>query len=354
MDINGKSIAAAFEGLSPAEEQKKRIYENIVSTESAGVKSSRGGRFRIGRAGAATAAAAAVLVSGTLAVSALGLIDLQAAFGRIFDRDVNKLEAITAVSDNYVTEGDDRLSLSLMAVGGTETEAVGAIKIVRNDGETFPEKLVLNKFSAELNPSFAEPLDGMRYDLTVLDGTTAVFQFRIYSGHSIKGENLILTFNQICDDDAFGKAVDCSLGGSSSYSISEEAFDKVLDGFDAVLFEGNWSITFPLEYNSEYLTADTEASVKLKNRSFSDTDAVVTKVGYSAISADITFEGADPTSRYPEVRVYFSDGQRMEVTVMSGMSPYAEECVLHCSFRYPIDINDIEKITVNGTPIELK
>lgn len=364
MDINKKNIAAAFGNLDPTEEQKERIYENILNAKNAenseneNVKKITSGRFRRKRAGSVIAAAAAVLTMGTLSFSALGLIDLQSAFGRIFDKDVNKLEAITTAANNYVTEGDDRLSLSLMAVGGTETEAIGAIKIVRNDGGSFPEKLVLNKSSAKLNPSdnpaFTPPWVGMHRNLTVVDDTTAVFQFRIFAEHKIIGKDLTLTFSQICDDAAFSKASDSLFGGSSSYSCSDEEFDKALNEFNAVLFEGNWSITFPLEYNSEYLTADTKTTVKIKNRTFSDTNATVTKVMYSAISADITFEGADPTRRLPEVCIYFSDGSRMKVTEMNGMSPYDEECVLHCSFDYPVDINDIEKITVNGTPIKLK
>lgn len=367
MDINGKNIAAAFEGLSPAEEQKKRIYENIVSTESAGVKSSRGERFRIGRMGAAVAAAAAVLVSGTLAVSALGLIDLQAAFGRIFDRDVNKLEAITAVSDNYVTEGDDRLSLSLMAVGGTETEAVGAIKIIRNDGGTFPEKLILHDWQFFLSKDGENAFsgEGVSYDLTVENETTAVFQFRIFSGVNIKGKDVTFTFQKICEDKAYQRVFDSVFKQDPG---STEAVDKALNEHDAFIFDdGEWSISFPLDYNSECLDFEIQTPVKLRAfdvtsynvYDFYDIGATVKKIRYSAISADITFEGDNQPLYLPDIKVLLclSDGSEMEfrnIDVFADPYDYDGEYTIHCSFNYPVDINDIEKITVNGTPIELK
>ncbi|MDE7303978.1 MAG: hypothetical protein K2N60_11730, partial [Oscillospiraceae bacterium] len=216
MDINEKKITAAFEKFNPTEEQKERIYENILNAKNAelseisGVKKISSGRFRGKRMGSVIAAAAAVLATGTLAVSALGLIDLQAAFGRIFDKDVDKLEAITTASEDYVTEGDGRLSLSLMAVGGTETEAIGAIKIVRNDGGTFPEKLVLHdcQFSLTKDDINVSSGEGMSYDLTVENETTAVFQFRIFSDVNIRGKDVTFTFSKICEDKAYQRAYD--------------------------------------------------------------------------------------------------------------------------------------------------
>lgn len=74
MDINEKNIAAAFGNLDPTEEQKERIYENILKAENDNVKKITSGRFRRKRAGSVIAAAAAVLTMGTLSFSALGLI----------------------------------------------------------------------------------------------------------------------------------------------------------------------------------------------------------------------------------------------------------------------------------------
>lgn len=42
------------------------------------------------------------------------------------------------------------------------------------------------------------------------------------------------------------------------------------------------------------------------------------------------------------------------IDVFADPYDYDGEYTIHCSFNYPVDINDIEKITVNGTPIELK
>ncbi|MDE7303979.1 MAG: hypothetical protein K2N60_11735, partial [Oscillospiraceae bacterium] len=147
-----------------------------------------------------------------------------------------------------------------------------------------------------------------------------------------------------------------------------DVIEKALDEYNAFIFDGGeWSITFPLDYNSEYLTADTQTPVKFRTRnvtdsgaySFSDIDATATKVGYSAISADITFEGEYPILYLPalEVSFYLSDGSEMKARQMDLFATpydYDGEYTLHCSFDYPVDVNDIEKITVNGTPIELK
>lgn len=367
MDINGKSIAAAFESMGPTAEQKKRIYENIAGAESAGGEKALRSGFRAGRMGAVIAAAAAVLASGTLAVSALGLIDLQAAFGRIFDKDVNKLEAITTAAYNYVTGGDDRLSLSLMAVGGTETEAIGAIKIVRNDGGTFPEKLVLRdcQFSLTKDGENAFSGEGMNYDLTVENETTAVFQFRIFSSENIRGNDVTFTFSKICEDRAYQRAFDSAFPKNPG---SAEAVDKALEEYDAFIFDsGEWSISFPLDYNSECLTVETQTPVKLRTfevvgngvYNFDDIEAAAEKIRYSAISADITFTGDYPILYLPalEISFYLSDGSEMKIRDMSLFADpydYDGEYTVHCSFDYPVDINDIEKITVNGTPIELK
>lgn len=367
MDINRKSIAAAFESMNPTAEQKKRIYENIVCAENADMKSSRGRRFRIGRMGAVGAAAAAVLVSGTLAVSALGLIDLQAAFGRIFDKDVNKLESITTAADNYVTEGDGRLSLSLMAVGGTETEAIGAVKIVRNDGGTFPEKLVLHdwQFSLTKDGENAFSSEGVNYDLTVENETTAVFQFRIFSSENIRGNDVTFTFSKICEDRAYQRAFDSAFKKNPG---SAEAVDKALEEYDALIFDsGEWSISFSLDYNSECLTVETQTPVKFRTfevvgngvYNLDDIKATAAKIRYSAISSDITFTGDYPMLYLPalEISFYLSDGSEMKIRDMSIFADpydYDGEYTVHCSFDYPVDINGIEKINVNGTPIELK
>lgn len=370
MDINEKNIAAAFGNLDPTEEQKERIYENILNakkSENENVKKITSGRFRRKRVGSVIAAAAAILTMGTLSFSALGLIDLQAAFGRIFDKDVNKLETITTAADNYVTNGDDRLSLSLMAVGGTETEAIGAIKIVRSDGGTFPEKLILHdcQFSLTKDGENAFSGEGMNYDLTVENETTAVFQFRIYSSENIRGNDVTFTFSKICEDRAYQRAFDSAFKKNPG---GVEEVDKALEEYDAFIFDsGEWSISFPLDYNSECLTVETQTPVKLRTfeavgsgaYNFDDIEATAAKIRYSAISADITFTGDYPILYLPalEISFYLSDGSEMKIRGMSLFADpydYGGEYTVHCSFDYPVDINDIEKITVNGTPIELK
>ena len=363
MEIDKKKITAAFENFNPTEEQKDHIYESILNTQNAEIADAKkisSGRFRGKRMGSVIAAAAAVLATGTLAVSALGLIDLQGAFGRIFDKDVDKLEAITTASEDYVTEGDGRLSLSLMAVGGTETEAIGAIKIVRNDGGTFPDELVLHRFDYSVEN---DRNSGMNYDLTVENETTAVLQFRIASDRTIKGSTATLTFNTICDGNAYQRAFQSIWRRNAE----TEDYEKAIEDYSAIILDGDWSITFPLDYNSECLNVDAQTPVTLRTfevtnsgaYNFDDIGATVTKIGYSAISADVTFEGDYPILYLPalEVSFYLSDGSEMKARQMDLFADpydYSGEYTLHCSFDYPVNVNDIERLTVNGTSIELK
>ncbi|MDE7278440.1 MAG: hypothetical protein K2N26_01785 [Oscillospiraceae bacterium] len=92
---------------------------------------------------------------------------------------------------------------------------------------------------------------------------------------------------------------------------------------------------------------------------FYDIGAAITKVEYSAISSDVTFEGDYPILYLPalEISFYLSDGSEMkprDINLFANPYDYDGEYVVHCSFGYPIDVSDVEKITVNGTPIELK
>ncbi|MDE6746356.1 MAG: hypothetical protein K2J72_06920, partial [Oscillospiraceae bacterium] len=62
---------------------------------------------------------------------------------------------------------------------------------------------------------------------------------------------------------------------------------------------------------------------------------------------------------HPDITVILADGSEVVITSI-GTSGYGNqgyepgEYNVHCSFDYPVDVNDIERITVNGTPIELK
>lgn len=358
MDINEKNIAAAFGNLDPTEEQKERIYENILNAKNAenseneNVKKITSGRFRRKRAGSVIAAAAAVLTMGTLAVSALGIIDLQKAFGGVFSSGADKLESISAVPQNVVTEGDDRLSMRVIAIGGTETEVVGAIEIVRNDGGTFPDRLVMA--SGGNRGIWASGALYCTDDLTKENDTTALYKFRLSSDKKLAGEKATVTFRDISDRDMFHKAID----KFTSYDLTDGEFDKLVE--DTVILSGTWSITFPLEYNTDYRTVETNTAVKIRNRTWTEIDAVVTKVGISAISADIVLKGVDGiVDGHPDIAVILDDKSEVVITSI-GTSGYGNqgyepgEYNIHCSFDYPVDINDIEKITVNGTPIKLK
>lgn len=355
MDINEKKITAAFEKFNPTEKQKERIYENILNVKNAeisGAKKILSGRFRGKRMGSVIAAAAAVLATGTLAVSALGLIDLQAAFGDIFSSGADKLESISAVPQNVVTEGDGRLSMKVVAIGGTETEVVGAVEIVRNDGGTFPDKLIMA--SGGHRGIWASGALYCTDDLTKVDDVTALYKFRLSSDEKLVGKEAEIIFRDISDRDMFHKVCD----KFTSYDLPREEFDKEVE--DTVILSGTWSITFPLEYNTDYRTAETNTAVKIRNRTWKKVDAVVTKVGISAISADIMINDVEGiVDGHPDITVILADGSEVVITSI-GTSGYGNqgyepgEYNVHCSFDYPVDVNDIEKITVNGTPIELK
>ena len=112
---------------------KSRVMENIPTSRNKLVRIGR-----IGRAVIAAAAAVVVLAMGTLAASALGLIDLERIFGRLFNNDTEYLEGITTVPQNVVVTGDDRLSLRVLGIGGTEKEVFGAIELKELTAAFFP------------------------------------------------------------------------------------------------------------------------------------------------------------------------------------------------------------------------
>ena len=131
-----KDFLAAGEDNSITAAVKSRVMENIHVSKSKPVRINR-----IGRAVIAAAAAVVVLVTGTLAASALGLIDLEKVFSGIFKSGHEHLEDISALPRNVVTTGDDRLSLRVLGICGTENEAVISIEAKRNDGGKFPENI---------------------------------------------------------------------------------------------------------------------------------------------------------------------------------------------------------------------
>ena len=301
---------------------RNRVHEKLTESPSAAEGKVRPKR-KLGKIIFAAAAAVVVLVSGTLAASALGIINLEKIFRGIFVSGFENLESNVAVPQNVVTTGDDRLSMRVLAIGGTESEAFGTIEIKRNDGGTFPE----NISAVSINDNI---IDSRLYDYNfwgytsgpdVIDETTAIYKFRIYpsTGKSIIGTDFYLNIKDITDT-------------------------------ESVILPGEWSISFPLEY--EYNGRIINVNKSFESEGFSGT---VTKLKYAATALDITVKGdiyEDPYVLVP-VKISFSDGTVLRLKMQNGQNWNEESktLLLHYSFDDPIDIDLVESITIEDLVI---
>lgn len=310
----------------------------------------------------AAAAAAVIVTVSTFSASALGLIDLENIFGGWFDKGFEHLEQITAVPQNAIVTGDDRLSIRVLGIGGTQTETIGTIEIKRVDGGVFPESGIsasvwldnltdVNKYNYAFSGCASGP--------NVIDETTALYRFRIYraDGKPIVGTDYTLTFEDIA-----------AIRLSDEFIRSEEAGgetlspDKPFDLFEkSVIMEGKWSISFPLEYRTDSRTVSADEPVELGKFV-----GKVTEIKVSAIAADITAKGelttddpfGDVFGEMPleiKLRNGLSVG-KLSFTVQNGHHFDEDTGILnlHYEFDTPVDIDAVESVTINGTVIQVK
>lgn len=305
---------------------RSRVMENISADKRKRVRAGR-----LSRSVLTAAAAVVVLVTGTLAASALGLIDLEKAFGHFFNGGTEHMEGISAVPQNVITTGDDRLSLSVVGIGGTENEALVTIEIKRNDGGTFPESIYMGE--ADINTEklkityIGQP--------NVEDDTAAIMNFSVSSkyGEKIVGNYCEIKFKDIYDF------------SNNIYPVPEEN----------IILKGEWSISFPLEYEYEYRTKEIkERIVESKMAS----PAIMTEIGYSSISLDIYFDSvyeAYGTMLFKDISINLDNGERVGITSGGSDHVYGDRySVGHYFFEKPVDIDSIESITVKDVEIQIK
>lgn len=342
-----KELPETGEGNYITAAVKSRVMENIPAGRSKPV------RFgRIGRAVIAAAAAVAVLVTGTLAASAMGLIDLEKVFGGMFWSGYEHLEDISAVPQNVVTTGDDRISMRVLGIGGTVNEAFGTIEIKRNDGGTFPKSI-----SAENIQDFiADPsrygylYSGYASGPEVIDETTAIYQFRVYklSGESILGEEYKFSITNITDFDLASEIAEAEKIKGRKLNTEEPFVTAERD----VIMEGEWSISFPLDYETDYRTI--AVNQPLYNN---DSYPFITEIGYSSISLDIFFDRNPYSGAYdPEnVSVKLDNGKNVQFGgIGSTIAKEGEKPSVHYSFLNSVDIDSIETITIGDIVIDVK
>lgn len=305
---------------------RNRVHEKLSESGSAVLPKIRHKR-NFGKIMLAAAAAAVILVSGTLAASALGIIDIEKIFRGIFTGGFEHLESNAAVPQNVVTTGDDRISMRVLAIGGAESEAFGTIEIKRNDGGAFPE----NISAVSINDNIIDhtrrddfSFRGYTSGPEVVDETTAVYKFRIYhsSGESIIGTEFYLNITDITDT-------------------------------ESVILPGEWSISFPLEY--EYKDHIISVNESLELDGFSGT---VTELKYAATALNITVKGEIYENPYVlvPVKISFSDGTVLLLKMQNGQNWNEESntLLLHYSLDDPIDIDRIESIMIDDLVIPVK
>lgn len=335
---------------------KSRVMENIPANTRKPVRIKK-----IGKAFLAAAAAVVVLVTGTLAASALGLIDLEKIFGGMFKSGTEHLAGITAVPQNVTTTGDDRLSFRVLGIAGTETEFVGSIEIKRNDGGVFPQYIQVENrhdFDGGLH-NHMYSADGV---LKVIDETTAIYNFRggvdsfPYETESIIGRKYTVDISRILDVTELTKLIE-------KYDVyiddEEDAvyFNQLMEN-ENVILDGGWTITFPIEYNTEY------RKVKVNDEplsGFGISSSVITEVEYSAISLDIYLDdvyGQFSVRPNEEFAVFVKLNNGKEYTAChSSSNQYIEgghPAVMHYYFKEPIDIDSVESITIGDIVIPVK
>lgn len=305
---------------------KSRVMENIPAATRKPVRLGR-----IGRAVIAAAAAVVVLVTGTLAASALGLIDLEKAFGHFFNGGTEHMEGISAIPQNVITTGDDRLSLSVVGIGGTENQALISVEIKRNDGGTFPKSIHIGE--AEINTEklkisyFRQP--------NVEDDTSAIMNFSVSSeyGEKIVGNYCEIKFKDIYDF------------SNNIYPLSEEN----------IILKGEWSISFPLEYEYEYRTKEIKERIVESKMA---PPAIMTEIGYSSISLDIYFDSVYEsygTMLFRDISINLDNGEKVGTTSGGSDHVYGDRySVGHYFFEKSVDIDSIESITIKDVEIQIK
>lgn len=345
---------------------KNRVKDNI-SEDPFPKRSRRIGK--VGRIALAAAAAVVVLITGTLAASAMGLIDLEKVFGVMFRSGTENLEGITAVPQNVVTTGDDRLSIKVLGIGGTENEAFGIIEIKRNDGGSFSKNM--RAFAMTERMTYSEsglsvPYMGGIGVPEFIDDTTAIFKFRVCSATGNYEQPIIgcvytIVLTDIADADIFDEMYAAETAENENF-CSEDAlalWDK------SVILRGKWSVSFPLEYTADYRVLRVEEE-------FED-EAVrgtLTEIGYSAISADVTLKNIDGKLGKPIedtlimydpftvlLEIKLSDGTVIDVKPSNaGISYNDGQYDMRCHYMFDdiIDVDSIKKIIIGDTQVRVK
>lgn len=346
---------------------KNRVMENIPASKNKPVHIGR-----IGRAVIAAAAAVVVLVTGTLAASALGIIDLERIFGGLFNSGTEYLEGITAVPQNVVITGDDSLSIKVLGIGGTENEAFGIIEIKRNDGGSFSKNmrvLALTEKMTYSESSLSVPYMGGTGSPEFIDDTTAICKFRVYRAYraysndeqSIIGCTYKINITDIADVDVFNEMYAAETAENENFS-SEDAlalWNK------SVILRGKWSVSFPLEYAADYRVLSAEEEC--------ENDVVcgtLTEIGYSAISADVTLRNIEckfgktleDTLMYDPfiipLEIKLADGTVIDVQPSNGNiglnNDGQYDMYIHYKFDDIIDVDSIKKIIVGDTVVRVK
>ena len=344
---------------------KSRVMENIPASRSKPVRIRK-----IGKAFFAAAAAVIVLVTGTLAASALGIIDLERIFGRLFNNGTEYLEGITTVPQNVVVTGDDRLSLRVLGIGGTEKEVFGAIELKRTDGGVFPEHIRIESYGRANIVESEFILSNGEFD--VIDETTVILYFRNEAipedeNFSLIGTPFTYHVSGIIDNAEIAKLQE-KYGESYVDDEEDRAYLEYLRKNEDVVLEGEWTITFPLDYSIEKCTVS--VNEPFRNVDCGIWSSVITDVEYSAITLDIllddvvnygvpiVFDDENP------VIVKLDSGEEFTVTYSYSTSALTDNDddgeideefnVVHFSFEKPINIDSIESITIGDVVIPVK
>ncbi len=338
---------------------KSRVMDNISENKRKPVRISR-----IGKIFLSAAAAAVVLVTGTLAASALGFIDLEKIFGGIFNSGTEYLDGITTVPQDVTVTGDNRLSFKVLGIGGTKNEAFGAIEVKRNDGGVFPEHIgaiAMGNINASELVSTGQYICTGEFEL--IDETTAIVYFRnkvIMADHneSIIGTTYTYTLSKIFDTAEFAKLQE-KYGVYIDDEDDKAYLDYIRENKDVVL-DGDWTVTFPLDYNIE------KRSVNV-NEPFRNVDcgiwsSVITNVEYSSVTLDISLEKAINYGRsviLNNVSVKLDSGEEFIAPCSYSSTEYNDAVleknfVIHFSFDKPIDIDSVESITIGDVIIPVK
>lgn len=331
---------------------KGRVMENIPTAKC---KPLRFGR--IGRAVMAAAAVVVVLVTGTLAASALGLIDLEKIFGGMFSSGIENLEGIVAVPQNVVVTGDDRLSFRVLGIGGSKIDYFVAIEIKRNDGGVFPKYMDSDGYG-ETEGEWVVITEELQY----IDETTAICYLRnnTTAGYdntsdTIVGNTFTYKFSKITDKTEVEKILQKYDARYNNYIDDEDlAYLNYLSENENVVINGGWTVTFPLDYNAEERVISVNEQFTKYGLNFS----VITEVRLSAVSLDVyhdEFNGTFGGNMYDAViKLDSGDEFTVTVTVGTGSCERGKEAVLSYTFYKPIDIDSVESITIGNVVIPVK